>query len=49
MVKKLFPLLFGAIIALTLFVSTGNTAKAADFAIQEESNLQVNHPCTCLD
>ncbi|MDN3016262.1 hypothetical protein PH210_08625 [Paenibacillus sp. BSR1-1] len=28
--KKLLPLLFGGLIALTLFVSTGNTAKAAE-------------------
>ena len=36
--KKLLPLLFGGLIALTLFVTTGNTAKAAQ-----------NDDCTCHD
>ncbi|MDR6123249.1 hypothetical protein QFZ87_002846 [Bacillus sp. SLBN-46] len=35
--KKLLTLLFGALIALSLFVTTGNTAKAAD-----------NEDCGCV-
>ncbi|MGG3467029.1 hypothetical protein ABES02_05730 [Neobacillus pocheonensis] len=37
--KKILTLLFGGLIALTLFVSTGNTAKAAE----------PDDDCTCHD
>jgi hypothetical protein len=40
--KKLLTLLFGALIALSLFVTTGNTAKAAEPTSDEEN-------CTCHD
>lgn len=40
--KKLLTLLFGALIALSLFVTTGNTAKAAEPTSDEEN-------CSCHD
>ncbi|MEH7335734.1 hypothetical protein V7161_24215, partial [Neobacillus drentensis] len=45
--KKLLTLLFGGLIALTLFVSTGNTAKAEGiFSIQSSIT---DEPCHCED
>lgn len=45
--KKIMTLLFGGVIAFTLFVTNGNTAKAAELSNLSSTAVNTNSPCGC--